>query len=246
MTTRLHIAPSAPLRLLPWDDVEPARPVDYHLHTTHTDGKNTIRQMTEAAASAGIREILFSEHVRHTSTYFPGFINEIENVAREFDLTLWKGCETKIMDFDGTLDCSDDIASACDAVIGSVHYPPVELSGGKRRWPELSVEKALDLEFKLAMAIVARSPAHILGHPMGMTITTFQVQPLEQLSELAAACRHSGKAFELNPRYCGDPKNWIELVKQAGCKVSFGSDAHIDADVGRAWKMFVEPESVME
>ena len=59
---------STPLHLVPLADVRTADPVDYHMHTTYTDGTASVHEMAEAALSRGIGEVLFSEHVRHTST----------------------------------------------------------------------------------------------------------------------------------------------------------------------------------
>ena len=38
-----------PLRLVPLADVRAADPVDYHMHTTYTDGTASILEMAEAA-----------------------------------------------------------------------------------------------------------------------------------------------------------------------------------------------------
>ena len=118
----------------------------------------------------------------------------------------------------------------------SVHSPPA--NGKAQNWPELDCETALDLEFQLALAIITSSRANILGHPMGMVIKHFNLKPLEHLYKLARACREAGKAFELNSRYCPNPDDWVSIVQQAECKVSFGSDAHSTSEVGSSWHVF--------
>jgi histidinol phosphatase-like PHP family hydrolase len=211
--------------------------VDYHTHTDYTDGTAGVHQMADAAASKGLDEILFSEHVRHTSTYYPSFVAEVRGVKRP-GLKVYVGVETKILDDEGHLDCSPEIASLCDAIVGSVHNPPPQVRGAPGSWSKLSPNAALELEFRLALAIVAKSRAHILAHPLGMAVTKFDLRPLDRLYELACACRDFDKAFELNARYCASPRDWIDIVQRAGCKVSFGSDAHKTADVARAWNLF--------
>ena len=51
------LAPGAagptPLKLAPWDEIDPAVALDYHVHTTHTDGKGSVAEMA-AAAPLGI------------------------------------------------------------------------------------------------------------------------------------------------------------------------------------------------
>jgi len=212
--------------------------VDYHMHTEHTDGTATIRQMAEAATGNGIDEILFSEHVRHSSTYYPLFVDEVRSLP-DLNLTIRVGIETKVLDLEGRLDCSPQIASLCDGIVASVHRPPEDVNGADPSWSKIEPEAALELEFKMAMAIVTKSRAHILGHPMGMVVTRFNLRPLEQLYELAEACCAYDKAFELNTRYCANSQDWIDIVRRAGCKVSFGSDAHKVSDVGSAWQIFM-------
>ena len=226
------------LRLLKWDAMDWSVPVDYHIHTTHTDGTASVRQMADSAVSKGIVEVLFSEHVRRTSTYFTSFAHEIRDLNRQ-DLKPYVGVETKILDKEGRLDCSAETALMCDAIIGSVHRPPSNNDGkGGHIWTQLDEDVALKLEFDLALSIITRSQAHIIGHPMGMVIKNFNLRPLEHLYKLACACRDFDKAFELNARYCPSPHEWIDIVRQANCKVSFGSDAHSISEVGSSWNMF--------
>ena len=153
------------------------------------------------------------------------------------DIKIRVGVEAKVLDTDGNLDCSPEVASMCDGIIASVHRPPG--SDGADSWSRLDADAAVDLEFQLAMAIVTHSRANVLAHPMGMAVTRLGLKPLRQLHELAAACRESGKAFELNTRYCSSPDDWIAVVKESGCRVSLGSDAHRTSDVGSAWRVFV-------
>lgn len=210
---------------------------DLHLHTNYTDGTASIYEMAEQAQNRGVTEILFSEHVRHTSTYFPEFAAQVR--ATDFEgVKIFVGVEAKVLNPDGQLDLSAETAAMCDAIIGSVHSPPGDGTTAAS-WSKMNPQDALALEFKLAAAIVTSSPAHVLGHPLGMCITKFQLQPLEELSELARLCAVHGKAFELNPRYCANVEAWLQIVTEANCPVSIGSDAHKVQDVGRAWDVFV-------
>lgn len=231
------------LSLVKLEDLDRDNPTDYHMHTNHTDGTATVVQMAEASAAAGLKQIMFTEHVRHTSTYYPAFVEEVGEL-KIAGIDVFVGIETKVLDTDGSLDCSSSIAELADGIVASVHGLPLDAKGNKRGWKDLDVDTALELEFELAMAIVTKSRAHILGHPMGMAITRFNQNPVEQLTALASACRDSGKAFELNPRYCANADSWLQIVSQAGCKVSLGSDAHKTSHMGRAWQVFIKGDGL--
>ena len=226
------------LNLVPWSELDSRNPIDYHVHTDFTDGSASIKEMAEAAYKVGIREVLFSEHVRNTSSYFPGFVAQVKTFSID-GFKAYVGAEAKIVSSDGTLDCTQDVAFICNAIIGSVHRPPNDQNKEPQKWSSMSLEKAIELEYQLSMAIIKRSRAHILGHPMGMTFIHFGITPIRQLERLANACRVYDKAFELNSRYCSDTKIWIDIVKHAECKISCGSDAHNTSTVGSAWDSFI-------
>lgn len=227
----------SPLTHTRYVDIDRSVPRDYHNHTTWTDGTASSHDMAAAAAAAGIREMLFSEHIRSTSTYFPDFVAEIR-ALKVPNLRTFVGVEAKILDLNGTLDAPAEIESLCDAIVGSVHSPP-RADGSSGSWKEYSAEDALRTETALALAIVEKSRAHIIGHPLGMVITKFHLEPREELLTIARACAAHGKAFELNPRYALAPDVMIEIANTAGCKVNIGSDAHFTDAVGKSWNHFV-------
>lgn len=215
--------------------------VDYHVHTNYTDGKSSVADLAEMARLLGVREILFSEHVRKTSTYFVKYANEINN-TKVPGVKLLVGAETKILDFEGNLDCSQKVIDLASAVVGSVHRPPKSVIDGFRGpadWVSLDERIALDIETRLALAIVIKSKATIIGHPLGMVVRHFDLRPEKQLLQIAYACKEHNKAFELNPIYCKDKDMWVDVVRKAKCKISLGSNAHSADKVGCAWNYFI-------
>ena len=100
--------------------------VDFHMHTTWTDGHDNAVAMHEAAIKCGLKSILFSEHARRTSEgWFFDFAAEIRNLQSDQCRAL-VGVEAKILNFDGALDTTDSIAGTCDLVMASVHRFPDE------------------------------------------------------------------------------------------------------------------------
>lgn len=228
---------SSPLRHTTYAQIDRTLPLDYHNHTTWTDGTASSTEMAAAASAAGMRSFFFSEHIRADSTYFPDFANEIRALSVP-NLEMFVGVEAKVLDIRGTLDAPPEIEDLADAIIGSVHSPP-NRDGTSGSWQSFSAAEALDLELELALAIVRNSRAHIIGHPLGMCITKFRMEPRKELLTIARACAEQDKAFELNPRYCIEPAVMVDIAISADCKVNIGSDAHFPDAVGSAWKKFV-------
>ena len=53
--------------------------VDLHTHTSWTDGKNTVFEMSSEAVKKKLETVLFSEHTRaNTGEWFPDFVKEIK------------------------------------------------------------------------------------------------------------------------------------------------------------------------
>ena len=70
---------------------------DLQIHTNWTDGESSVKDLLEQADRVGLKEIGFTEHARHNSTYYPEFFDEIDLYAEEFpNLVAYKGFEVKI------------------------------------------------------------------------------------------------------------------------------------------------------
>lgn len=207
--------------------------VDLHMHTTWTDGLDAVARMHETACARGISTILFSEHSRRSSgEWFSAFADEVRALSTSPCRAL-VGTEVKVLDFGGALDLAPEIARKCDLIMASVHRFPGErddVSKGKEKYTS---EQVVDIEFRLSMAALDNPDTDILGHPFGMSLRRFGVDPpwvmVEQLIEKAA---RAGKAFEINARYHPQPARLLAACMAAGAFISFGSNAHNTEDVG--------------
>jgi histidinol-phosphatase (PHP family) len=133
-----------------------------------------------------------------------------------------------------------------DIILRSVH----ELSDGKdieakfgsqsssmrgNRWTEY-------VGTEIALARNSEIPFDVLTHPVRLAVGTpvNEEALLELLQELAEACRIEKRAIELNGKdLTTHPKLVTVLAKacsQAGCLVSFGSDAHHPKEIARGYE----------
>jgi putative hydrolase len=205
---------------------------DFHLHTTWTDGANSVQDMYARAEELNLETVLFSEHGRKTSVdWFGAFAEEV----RALDVgncTPLVGLETKVADFDGSLDTTEAITRECDLVMASVHRFPNEIH--PRGNPDnLSDEEVIETEFRLACAAASNPLVDILGHPFGMCIRRFKVIPPDSrfLALIEVAAKHQ-VAFEINPHYHDDLWQLIGWCQTLGAPISLGSNAHDTLTVG--------------
>nr|MDQ3643764.1 PHP domain-containing protein [Actinomycetota bacterium] len=133
------------------------------------------------------------------------------------------GIEVDILP-DGSLDQEEDLLSALDVVVGSVHS-------------KLRMETAL---MTARMVKALRNPhLDILGHCTGRILvgrgrpeSTFDAQTV-----FATAAEH-GKAVEVNsrPERLDPPRRLLRLAVETGCAVSIDSDAHAPGQL--EWQLY--------
>ena len=205
---------------------------DYHIHTTWVDGAHSVSAMHEAAIARGLTQVLFSEHARAMSeSWFYKFADEVRALPQEKCRALI-GVETRIKDFDGTLDCAKSVFSQCELVLASVHRFP-DGKGGVRSFEGVSKKEAEEIELRLAMAALDNPCVQVLAHPFGMCYQRYDVIPSEaSIKKLIKKAAETSVAFEINAYYHPDPWKFIKWCREMGARISLGSDAHHFEEVG--------------
>lgn len=212
--------------------VESVPLLDFHAHTSWTDGTHSVQEIYAQAMKIGLQCILFSEHVRKTSEeWFYRFAGEVRSVSNEACVAL-VGVETRIADFEGNIDCVSEVLTECDMVLASVHRFP-DGKGGMVPFEEVELSKAEEWEFRLASAVLDNPAVTILAHPFGMCYRRYGIAPSEEhIRALIAKAATRDVAFEINAYYHPEPWKLIEWCRQAGTRISLGSDAHHRVEVG--------------
>lgn len=193
---------------------------DVHMHTNTTDGKNTIREMAEAAAERGYEYIAITDHSKNLAMTFGldderalEHIKHIREVNDEMDgrIRIFTGIEVDIL-HDGQLDLSDEVLAQMDVVIASVH----SLFNQPEEQMTERVLRALE-----------NPNTCILGHPTGRLLLrreAFKInlsQILRRAAELGVAVEHNAYPDRLD--LCDRD---LRLAKELGCKITINTDSH--------------------
>lgn len=209
--------------------------VEYQVHTTYTDGHASVAEILEAAEKCGLMSIAFTEHVRKTSTdWFLGFAENVRKEAEKFpSLTVYVGCETKALDYNGTLDVSDEILQQCDIVLGTVHSFP-DGKGGYLDFGSLDPTSFAKIECELALGLLKNAPIHVLAHPGGMfSRKCGRPYPEPLYRKMLEASLKREIAIEINSSYLKDFEGFLNLCSEINPFVSIGSDVHHLEEVGK-------------
>jgi len=190
-----------------------------HVHTTASDGADSLERMAKAARDAGYRYLGVNDHSK-TAAYAGGLSEDelleqgrrIDALNKKFeDFRVLKSVECDILT-DGSLDYPPRVLETLDYVIVSVHS---NFNLPRERMTKRIV-KAL------------KSPyTSILGHPSGALLLARKPYELD-MEEIIRVAAELGVALELNAAPERLDIDWVQCkaAKLAGVKVAIGVDAH--------------------
>jgi histidinol phosphatase-like PHP family hydrolase len=216
--------------------------VDFHVHTTHTDGTASVRECVDAARGEGLEALGFAEHVSRNAAWMDGWYEayrrEVRATAEETGMTVCAGIEAKVLDDSGTLNVREEDAASADFVTAVVHAYP-DATGSPTG--DLDAEYARIREVSLSLAALEAPRIDVLGHCGAVYGLAFGPLPLEDFERVIRRAAERGVAFELNARYhTGLLKQLLEICKTHGARVSLGSDAHATAEIGAIGRLLLK------
>ena len=218
---------------------------DLHLHTTESDGKNTLREMVKAARARGYEYLAVTEHSKRLAMVggldekrLMKQMDEVDRLNEELKgFTVLKGIEVDILD-DGSLDLPDSILGKLDLVIGSIH--------SQFKFP-------MDRQTERVLRAMDHPHFSFLAHPTGRLL--LERAPYE--IDLPRVIRHAaerGCCLELNahPLRLDLTDHFCRMAKSEGVLVAINTDAHgvrdleyMDYGIGQARRGWLEKRDVL-
>jgi DNA polymerase (family 10) len=216
---------------------------ELHSHTTASDGRNTLREMVEAARRLGLSYLGISDHARHggwsvDADALARQAEEIDRINEELDgFTVLKGVEVDILD-DGTLDLPDEALRRLDYVIASVH-------GGFNLTREQQTSRLL--------RAIEHPCVSLIGHPTARLV--YGRPPIdvdiERVIRHARDC-HCALELDAQPMRLDLNELHCRMAKDAGALIVIDADTHSVQDfedirfgIGQARRGWLEPQDVL-
>jgi len=200
---------------------------DVHMHTTASDGRNSIREMADAAIACGYQYIAITDHSK-----FLGVTNGLDEkraleqieearaVDREMEgrIRIFTGIEVDIL-ANGKLALDDEVLAQLDVVIASVHS---------------RFEQSREEMTERTLRAIENPFVRILGHPTGRLLLRREPFALDmatvarRAAELGVAMEHNAapERLDLNDRD-------LRLAKELGCRIVMSSDSHWSENLGK-------------
>ena len=218
-------------------------PLDMHVHTNWTDGKNSVSEIFKAADKINLSHIFFSEHSRQESgDWFLDFKKEVTDNNKKNKCIGIVGTEVKVLNYNGDLDLSKLILKNSELVMASVHRFPGEKGNILNNTKNYDKDEVIKIEYNLSMAALENPQTNILGHPFGMSLKRFKIiPPIKLFEQLIKKSAIEKKAFEINISYHPNIVELIQICLKNNCLISIGSNAHTDKEVGKI-NLFLKKE----
>lgn len=228
-------------RLITLDDLRG----DLQMHSTWSDGKNSIEQMLEACVDRGYEYFALTDHSQALAMAngldrkrLAEQWKEIDEIAaRHPEIRFLKSLEVDILG-DGSLDMDDEMLEGLDMVLVSVHSR-FELSEAKQTE---RVTRALQ-----------HPRVHVLAHPTGRILNRRKPFALDVDAVLQCAAEHR-VAVELNaaPERLDLKDTHLMRARELGVPVVISTDAHsirhldwMRHGVEQARRAWLEPRHVL-
>jgi DNA polymerase (family 10) len=193
---------------------------DLHMHTEATDGRDTIRQMAEAALARGLAYIAITDHSKNLAmtnglddARALAHIRRIREVDAEMQgrIRVLAGIEVDIL-AEGEIDLEDSTLAEMDIVVASVHS---------------HFSQPLAQMTERVLRALENPHVRILGHPTGRKILSREPyaidveQILRRAAELGVAVEHNA-----SPARADLSDLHLRRAHELGCRIVVNTDAH--------------------
>ncbi|MFB1050889.1 DNA polymerase/3'-5' exonuclease PolX [Paraliobacillus sp. JSM ZJ581] len=192
---------------------------DLHMHTTWSDGAQSVEEMVIAAVERGYHYIAITDHSKFLKV--ANGLNEvrlreqreeIERLKQKYPaIHIFSGVEMDILP-NGNLDFDDAFLKEMDYVIGAIHssFNQTEEEIMKRLY------HACDNPY---VTIIAHPTGRIIGRRRG-----YQAN----VKKLIERAKETGTVLELNanPNRFDLAPEWLRLAQEQGVKIAINTDAH--------------------
>ena len=190
-----------------------------HVHSTYSDGADSLEAMARAVQERGFEYMGIADHSQ-AAAYAGGLrVEEVQRQWEEIDrlnealapFRIFKGIESDILS-DGSLDYDDDLLAQFDFVVASVHS---------------QFNLSRDAMTTRIVRAIEHPATTIIGHPTGRLLLDREgyAVDIDSIIEAAARC---GVALEINAHPSRLDLDWrhVKKARDHGVQIAVNTDAH--------------------
>ena len=192
---------------------------DLHMHSTWSDGAESIEEMVQYARNLHYDYIAITDHSKYlrvanglNETRLRKQAEEIDELNEKYpDIHIFKGVEMDILP-NGELDFSDDFLQEMDIVIAAIH------SSFNQSEEEIMhrLETAVNNPY---VDIIAHPTGRLIGRREGYNVHVERLITLAQKTNTVLELNANPMRFDLAPEY-------LKKAQEAGVNIAINTDAH--------------------
>src|SRR5699024_4600749 len=218
---------------------------DLHMHTTWSDGAQSLDEMVNKAREKGYEYLAITDHSKFLQVANglneERLLRQRENIRvlneKYDDIHIFSGVEMDILP-DGSLDFSDEFLKELDFVIASIHS---------------SFNQSQDQIMGRLYHALENPYVSLIAHPTGRLIGKREGYDLD-LEKLIQKAKETNTALEVNanPNRLDLSAKWIRRAQEEGVTLAINTDAHsypmlehMEYGINNARRGWAQKETVM-
>ncbi len=215
---------------------------DMHVHSTFSDGKNSLSENLQEAERIGLRRLGCVDHVRRDTRWLPEFVEAVRAASKKSLVCAVAGVETKILNTDGLLDLPQDLRGV-ELIYAADHQFPLNgrcvkpaVIRGLIQEGHHSIEQLLSMLVRSTRRVLERYPNVVLAHlfsilpKVGLSENLVPTALIESLAQDAA---EAGAMVEVDERWRCPSLRVLKIFHRAGVPILSSSDSHRKERIGR-------------
>lgn len=216
---------------------------DMHVHSTFSDGNNTIEENIEEAESLGLEQLTCVDHVRVDTDYLPDYVAAIKRLRPTTEVELICGIEAKLLDTAGELDLPTELPEGIDRIYAADHQVPLADGPHHPRDVKAAIEDGSMSPGEVIAAIIESTANASAKHDDLVIAHMFSVLPKigleesavpeEALAGLAESVARDGNLIEVSERWSCPNARTLRPFVEAGVPVLMSTDSHKRQHIGR-------------
>ena len=216
---------------------------DMHVHSTFSDGNNSIEENIEEAESLGLRQLTCVDHVRVDTDYLPDYVAAIERLRPTTSVELFCGIEAKLLNTAGDLDLPPELPEGIDRIYAADHQVPLADGPHHPREVKAAIEDGSMSPEEVIGAIIESTAGACEKHDDLVIAHMFSILPKigldedavpeEALAGLAATAARTGNRIEISERWSCPNARSLRPFVEAGVEVLMSTDSHKREHIGR-------------
>lgn len=215
---------------------------DMHIHSTFSDGADSIYENAEQAEKVGLHKITCVDHVRKDTDWLGEYVVAVENLKTQTNVSINIGIETKILNESGELDMPQDI-SGVEKIYAADHQIPF----GDRCYTPKEIRSMFNnnevTENEIIQSIVIATTNTLSNYKNVVIAHLFSVLPkihlseddvkLEQIEYIAKMAKQTDAQIEVDERWKCPQIRTLSVFQAFNVPIIFSSDSHRKETIGK-------------